>query len=773
MKRILLEKLSIKSCITSVFLSIPIVAPVLATTILATPAYSAAISSISVTGNELIPSQTIRDFAGINFGTNLAPADINDVLRRLYDSGMFENVELQVSGSTLVIKVVENPTISVIAFEGNKALKDDELATVVQSSVRRPFNRLTAQSDAQTIVQFYASQGRVDVSVNPVIIPVSAGRVNLVFEVTESDVAGVNRISFVGNSTYSDRRLRGVIQTNESGVLSFLVGGNTVDAVTIALDREKLTDYYANKGFIDFEVLSSVAELSADRSGYFLTHTVNEGFKYTFGEATISSSINGVGTDAFVSLVKIRTGRTYSVDDVDDVVEKVEIEAVRQGLPFLRVSPNYTKNDADRTVAVNFELVSGRRVYVERIDIGGNTGTVERVIRRQFDFVEGDAFNSRKMANARNNLRSLGIFGVTNVSVREGSSPDKVIVDVEVQDTPTGSVGFALGYSSAAGFSALVSLSEKNFLGRGQDFALELSYGENSQVFSLSFNEPALFGRDVSAGFSAYFRNSDRSESSFQTTNFGFEPNIRFAVGENTRMKLSYRLSSDEIRDVAAGASPIISADDVGPQITSSIGVTLSYDRRNSRIDPTSGFVVTLDENFAGLGGDLNFSKTVVRVKGYTAFFDDNLILSAELEGGALVTTDGSNSRVTDRFFLGGNSLKGFATGGIGPRDSFPNNDDALGGNYYGVIRLKGSFPIGFDDGSGIYGGVFAEAGTVWDLGGHVFAGDDGMSIRAASGVSLFWASPLGPLEFSYAFPLIYEDDDITQNFSVAISTRF
>ena len=772
MKRVLLEKLSVKSCITSVFLSLPIVTPVLTTTILATPAYSAVVSSISVTGNELIPSQTIRDFAGINFGSNLTPADINEVLRRLYDSGMFENVELRVSGSTLVITVIENPTVSVIAFEGNKIIKDDALAPIIHSSVRRPFNRLTAQADAQTIAQLYAQQSRVDVSVNPVIIPVSEGRVNLVFEVTESNVAGVNRISFVGNSAYSDRRLRGIVETNETGALSFFFRGNTVDANLIALDRQKLEDYYTNKGYIDFEVLSSVTELSADRSGYFLTHTVNEGFQYTFGEATISSSINGVSTDAFEKFVKIRAGRTYSAEEVNEVVEKIETEAVEQGLPFLRVTPNYVKNDADRTVVINFELVAGRRVYVERIDIGGNTGTVERVIRRQFSFVEGDAFNARKMAIARDKLRGLQIFGATNVTVREGSAADKVIVDVDVQDIPTGSVGFAVGYSSASGFNGLVNLSERNLMGRGQDFELELSYGEKVQVFSLSFSEPALFDRDLAAGFRLYFKNSDRSESSFQTTNFGFEPNIRFALGENTQMRLSYRLSSDEIRDVAAGASSVIVSDEVGPQITSSVGVTLSYDRRNSRVDPTSGFVLTLEEDLAGLGGDLNFSKTVVRAKGYTAFFDDNLVLSAEVEGGALVPTDGSNSRVTDRFFLGGNSLKGFANSGIGPRDTLANND-ALGGNYYGVVRLKGSFPIGLGEDSGIYGGVFAEAGSVWDLGDIVFAGDDDMYIRASSGVSLFWTSPLGPLEFSYAIPILYESDDITQNFSVAISTRF
>jgi outer membrane protein insertion porin family len=768
MKLILRKKLSVKSCITSIFLSLPLVAPVLSTTVIATPAYSAVISSIFVQGNNLIPSQTIRDFAGVSFGSSLSGADINEVLRRLYDSGMFEDVELVVSGSTLIIKVVENPTISIIAFDGNEILKDDRLASVVRSQVRRPLNRLTAQYDAQIIAQLYAQEGRVDVSVNPVVIKVSEGRVNLIFEITESDVAGVKRISFVGNAAFSDRRLRGVVETNETNMLSFLLRGDTVDAGSIARDRQNLAEFYKNKGYIDFEVLSSVNELSADRGGFFLTHTLNEGFKYFFGEASISSSINGVDADDFQKFVKLRLGRVYSSNDVDEVVEKIEIAAVRQGLPFLRVTPKYTRITEDRTVDVDFELVAGRRAYVERIDIVGNTGTLERVIRRQFDFVEGDAFNARKMAIAADKLRALRIFRRADVSVSEGFSPEKVIVNVEVQDMPTGTVGFAIGYSSDAGVSGLVNLTERNFLGRGQDFALELSYGETSQVFSLSFSEPALFDRNLSAGFGLYYRNSNRSESSFQTTNFGFEPTMRFPVGEKTRIGISYRLSSDEIRD-ATGASVVIVADEaLGALLTSSVGITLSYDSRNSRVDPTSGFILTLDEEVAGFGGDLSFTKTVVRAKGYMAFFDDSLVLSAEVEGGALVSLDGSDSRVTDRFFLGGNSLKGFVTGGLGPRDT----GDSLGGNYYSVVRLQGSFPLGFGEDSGIFGGVFAEAGSVWDLGDIGVVNDD-MFIRASTGVSLFWATPIGPLEFSYAFPILYEAGDITQNFSVAISTRF
>jgi len=772
MKRAAPEKLGVKACLTSIILAMPIAAPVFTTAFMATAAHAAVISSISVQGNQLIPSETIRDFAGVNLGSNLSPADLNEVVRRLYDSGMFENVDLRISGSTMVITVVENPSVSVIAFEGNKSLKDGVLSSVVRSSVSRPYNRLTALADAQTISQMYAQAGRIDVSVKPVIIPVSEGRVNLVFEISEAPIAGVERVSFIGNSAFSDGRLRGVVETSEDGALSFLFGASTVDATTIARDRQKLEDYYTNKGFIDFEVLSSVPELSADRGGYYLTHTVSEGFKYEFGEATISSSIRGVETDAFSRFVNIRSGRVFQVDDVNTVIDKIEAEAVRQGLPFLRVSPNYTKNEANRTVDVNFELVSGRRVYVERIDIGGNTGTLERVVRRQFDFVEGDAFNPRKMEVSADKLRALGIFGAANVTVREGSSPDKVIVDVDVQDIPTGSAGFGAGYSSESGFSGSLSLSEKNFLGRGQAFNLELNYGENAQVFSFSFTEPALLDRDLSAGFDLYYRRADRSESSFQSTNYGVEPTLRFYLDENTRMGISYRLSSDEIRDVAVGASPVILADEVGPLVTSALGVSLSYDRRNSRAAPTSGFILSLNEEFAGLGGDLSYSKTIVKAKGYTSFFDESLIFSAELEGGALVTTDGSDTRVTDRFFLGGNSFKGFATGGIGPRDTVADNDDALGGNYYGIARLQGTFPLGFGEDSGIYGGVFAEAGSVWDL-GDIGVVDDEMYIRASSGVSLFWRTPIGPLEFSYAIPLMYEDDDITQNFSVAVSTRF
>ncbi len=769
MKRQAVEKLTVKSCIASAFLGMQFAAPLLATTFLVTTAEAAVIRSISVQGNQLIPSQAIADFAGVILGENLAPADINAVLRRLYDSGMFENVDLRVSGSTLIITVVENPTVSIVAFEGNKEVKDEVLAAIVDSAARKPFNRLTAEADAQRISQYYAGKGYTGVTIRPVIIPVAEGRVNLVFEISEGQSVGVSRISFVGNNAVSDSKLRGVIETNEDGFLSFILGSDTIDSGKIARDIQRLDEFYKNRGYIDFEVLSATPELSEDRSTYYLTYSLNEGFKYRFGSSSVSSAVTGVDAADFEKFVRIREGKAYSAKDVRDVIEKIEAEAVKRGLPFLRVNPQFTKDEDNRTVSVDFELVNGRRVYVERIDIGGNTNTVERVIRRQFDFVEGDAFNPRKMAEAADKLRALGIFGNTSVTVREGSTPDKAIVDVEVEDIATGSVGFGAGYSSESGFNGSLNISERNFLGRGQVFQLDLSIAERANVLSFNFAEPALFGRDVYAGFGIYYRQVDRPESSYQTTNIGFEPSLAFPLGENSRLRLDYRLSLDEIRDVPATASPVILAEQ-GALLTSALGATLTYDRRNSTVEPTSGYVVSLEGEVAGLGGQVSYSKTVARAKGYLSFFDDNFILSGELEGGALIS-GASGTRITDRFFLGGQSFKGFANGGLGPRDTGTN--DSLGGNFYSVARIQGSFPLGLPKDYGIYGGVFVEGGSVWGLDSPPPGIDDSLYWRASTGLSLFWSTPIGPLEFSYAFPLLYEPNDVTQNFSVSISTRF
>ncbi len=383
--------------------------------------------------------------------------------------------------------------------------------------------------------------------------------------------------------------------------------------------------------------------------------------------------------------------------------------------------------------------------------------------------------NARKLREGVDNTRATGIFGNVSTDVSEGSSPENAVVVVNVAEQPTGSVGFGAGYSSDSGFSAFVNLSEANLLGRGQSFSLDVNVGENSQSGSISFGNPALFGRDVFGGLDLYYRQVDRAASSFQTTNIGLKPRATFQMGDDTRVGLSYQLSWDEIRDPAANASDII-VDDLGGALTSAVGLTLTHDRRNSKVDPSAGFILSFSQDLAGLGGDSNYSKSVAKGKIFAGLFDESVILSAEAEAGALFSLDGDPTRVTDRFFLGGSTLRGFTASSVGPRDFVDETDDALGGNFYGVGRLEASFPIGFAKETGIFGGVFLDAGSVWGLdntAGTMGVVDDAPHLRASAGLSLFWATPIGPLEFSYAFPFIYEDSDEIQQFSVNVGTRF
>lgn len=741
----------------------------------ASQAGAVVISSIVVNGNQLIPDETIAGLSGVTIGEDVSPSEANEALRRLNDSGIFSAVEVGFNGSQFVISVQENPTISVIAFEGNRDIADDNLSAFVQSKPRGPLNTSIALADAQRIVSAYTARGRYNVEVEPVYIPVSEGRVNLVFQINESSVSAYTNISFVGNEAFSDSRLRRVIKSNERSTLSFLFGGTTFDAGMIEADKQALREFYTKRGYIDFEVISATAELSDDRKRVFLAFTVSEGFRYDIGAVTVSSGIEAVDLDAMRRLIEVRAGRLYNAADVDDTVAAMEDEADDQGFPFARVRSVYTRHVDERTVDVNFAIEDGPRSFVERLDIRGNTSTHEEVIRREFALVEGDPLNASAVRQAVDRVRGTQIFGTVDVDVREGSSPESAIVTVTVTEQPTGSAGFGGSYSTDNGFSLFANVSESNFLGRGQRFSLDFSLGETVTSAGFSFTEPALFGRDVSGSGKVYYRETDRSESSFQTTRVGIEPGVSFKLSEDLRAGINYRLSWDDIRDIDADTSQIIKNDE-GALLTSALGLDLTYDRRNSVAAPTEGYILQISQDLAGLGGDAQYSKTVAKGKIYKGLFDDAVVLSLEAEGGALVQLNDTPSRITDRFLLGGSSLRGFEVGGLGPRDYVGNTDDALGGNFYGVVRLETSFPLGIDEDAGIFGGAFVDAGTVWaldDTNGTMGVVDDSARIRASAGLSLFWATPIGPLEFSYAIPVVYEDYDKLQRFSINIGTRF
>ncbi len=732
-------------------------------------------SSISVTGNQRIESDTIRVIANIPTGTSVSADDVNAGLERLLATGLFADASLTPQGSTLVIEVVENPTINRINFEGNNKIPDDVLAGAISLRSRAAYTAQAAEIDAQTISQVYLQEGRFNAQVRPVIIKQTDNRVDLVFEIAEGSVTGVSRVSFVGNKVYSDRRLLRTIETTESGLLSFLFSSDTFDRDRMQRDEGLLRDFYMERGYADFEVQSSVAELARERDNFFITFNIFEGPAYRFGNVSVSSSILGLDSTGFTGQNWVRSGKLYSAKAIERAVQELEDQAARRKVSFVAVRPILTRNDVAKTIDIEFVLEQGPRVFIERIDITGNSATLDRVIRRQFDVAEGDPFNAREVKEAEERIRNLRYFSDVQVGVHEGSSPNQVVVAVDAQDTSTGSLSFGVNFASDTGFGGSISVNERNFLGRGQSLNFELGIAETSNTLVFSFTEPQLLDRDLLAGFDLYYRAAERAESSFQTTNIGFEPRVAFPLSENGRLELRYRVSSDEIRDFGTDVSPIIIGEE-GTILTSSLGFTYSYDRRNSKIDPTKGFIFSLSEDFAGLGGDANYSKTTAKIKGFTSLFEEDVILSAELEGGILASTSGS-SRITDRFFLGGDSFRGFAYGGIGPRDTAGAIDDALGGNLYGVARLQASFPLGFPPQYGIYGGVFLDAGTLWDLdvvtGGASGTIDDSPKLRAAAGVSLFWETPIGPLRFNFSRPLVKEPGDIAENFRFTIGTRF
>ncbi len=773
----LLQKTRVSALIASLFLGVSVTAITSALPESAAAQSASRFSAIVVSGNQNVPDQTVISFSGLDLSQSLSPADINAALRRLLATGLFADVDIRAAAGRLIIAVVENPTIGIVNFEGNRAIDDKELAAIVASASRRPLDQATIEADARRIAEAYRQRSRYSATVTPLVIPLADGRSNLVFQITEGRSNQIESINFTGNQAYTDQRLRRAVGSSESGFLNFLYNSDNFSQERANADRQALLNFYRERGYPDVEVSAGLSEFALDRSGFYLTYSVREGAAFDFGQASVSTSLAGVDAADFDRFVRIRPGRSYKASKVESVIEAIEAEATRRGLPFLRAIPQVTKNEADGTIDINFELVNGNRVYVERIDIRGNSQTLDRVIRREFDMAEGDAFNPRKLQQAENALRGLRFFSQLSVNTRPGSTDESVILEVNVADQATGSFNFGAGYSTDSGLSGQFSITESNFLGRGQRFALELSYGETSKVASFGFTEPNFLNRDLSAGFDIFYRQNDRAESSFQTTVFGFSPSLSFPLSDRTRAGLSYDIISEEIRNPGANVSPIIAAD-VGTEVRSALRLSISHDRRNSSTDPTSGYILRFSTEYAGLGGSANYSKTTARAKGYFNLFDEALVFSADVEGGALYSLGGTASRITDRFSLGGNSFRGFTVGGIGPRDDDGVNvNDSLGGNFYAVARIDATFPVGLPPELGIRGGLFVDAGSLWGLDGNPVGAsgaiDYSAQLRASAGFALYWDTPIGPLVFNWSNPFLSVAGDVTQSFSVSVKTAF
>jgi len=731
-------------------------------------------SGIVVRGNRRIEVETIIAYTGLEAGREITASDLNEATRRLFATGLFRDVRVVPAGDRLLIEVVENPSINVIAFEGNDALPDEALREVIALRPRLPFTPARAEADAQAIIEVYRRTGRYGAEVEPVVIERDGNRVDLVFEISEGELTGVSSIDFVGNEAFSDRRLRDVIETSESGILSFLIASDVYDPDRLELDRELLRQFYLENGYADFAVLSATAELAPDASGFFITFTVEEGDVYSFGEFDVDVDADGLEREDFLALIpEDLTGETYDATLVEEIANEMTDLAGQEGFAFVQVRPRAERDPEADVVDIVFELAEGNRIFIERIEIVGNTATLDRVIRRELDIVEGDAFDARRIREAQARIRGLGFFESVDIDAEEGSAPDRAVLTVAVEERSTGSLSLGIGFSTSAGPIGSVAVTERNFLGRGQRVQATVTAAGDTQVYDFSFTEPKVLDRDLAVGARAFFIDDDRTdESSFNQVRAGFSPSATFPLGRDTDLQVRYSVRFDDIQ-VDDDASDVI-LEDAGQSLTSLVGYTLTYDRRNDPIEPTDGYLATFQQDVAGLGGDQRFVKTRASVKGWRSFFGDDVVLSLELEGGAIYSFGGSTTRITERFFIGGDSLRGFAVDGIGPRDL--ESDDAVGGNFFAASRLQVSFPIGLPEELGVFGGAFVDAGTLFGLDETAFGDvtvDDDPALRVAVGGLLFVDSPFGPIELSVGIPVVSEDFDEEETFRFAVGTRF
>ncbi|WP_245770617.1 outer membrane protein assembly factor BamA [Roseovarius azorensis] len=728
-------------------------------------------SSVVIEGNQRIEPATILNFAGIERNTTISAGELNDAYQKILASGLFEQVELVPQGNTLLIRVIEFPTINRIAFEGNNRIKDEDLQGFIQSKVRQVFSPSQAERDAGTIAEAYVQNGRIAARVTPKVIRRSDNRVDLIFEIFEGRKIEVQRIGFVGNRAYSDRRLRRVIESKQTGLLRALIERDTFVEDRINFDRQVLTDFYNSRGYVDFRVTGTNAELARERDAYFVTFNVQEGQQFRFGEITTVSEMNGVEAEDYHSTLKIRPGVIYSPTLVENSIARMERLGIRNGVDFLRVEPRITRNDRDLTLDVEFVLQRGPRVFVERIDIEGNTTTLDRVIRRQFDVVEGDPFNPRAIRQAADRIRALRYFKDVDVNAREGSRPDQVVIETDVEETTTGTVSVGASFSTNAGLGIQLGFSERNFIGRGQQLTAQILATGDTINYNLGFVEPAFLGRDVAFGLDFAFRETDNDNSLFDTAIGTFRPSLTFPTGENTRLGVFYNASYEEMSDYNGTSGILQSEVNQGGLWTSSVGYEFSYDTRRTGLNPNAGVLLSFGQEYAGLGGDNEFIKTTARLVGQTTVLNEEVTLRAILEGGAFEFSSGQNSRFLNRF--SGQVIRGFEVNGMGPTEG----NEQLGGDYFAALKLEAEFPLGLPDEYGITGGAFYDVGSIWGIGNQAAAtgplASTGFKARHVIGFSVFWSSPFGPIRMNFSNALQKEPGDFEQQFDLTVRTDF
>ncbi len=750
------------------------------------------IRDIQVAGNRRVEPETVRSYLKFSTGDVFDAGKADASIRALFSTGLFADVQINRQGSSVVVTVVENPVINQVAFEGNKEVERDTLRNEVQLKPRAVYTRAKVQADVQRILDVYRRQGRFAATVEPKIIELDQNRVNLVFEINEGGATKVKSIQFIGNRNFSDSQLRDVVSTTQTGWFDFLKNASFYDPDRLALDRELLRQYYLKNGYADARIVSANADLDRDGTGFFVTFVIEEGDVYTFGDVRIESTLSGVNPASLQGELLTKRGAVYNASDVDKTAERLTLTVSEQGYAFARVRPKPERDVTGRSISIVYLIDEGPRVYIERINIVGNTRTRDHVIRREIRLVEGDAYNPLLVDRAKKRLQGLGFFKAVEVKRRPGSAQDRVVLDVEVVEQPTGELSFGAGYSTAEGVIGDISLSERNLMGNGQFLRLRLSGSIERLQIDLSFTEPRFLDRNLAAGFDLFHKDLNQTrQSGFRHRKTGGGVRLGFPLAENLWINTNYTLSHDEIYDVDKSliddgriASLAIRQAE-GTALTSLVGTSITFDKRNHPKNPNRGFYVYGGVEFAGVGGDVQYARFTGEGRYYFPV-TEKITFVGRAQAGHIQGWGGDEVRLMDVFYKGGETIRGFNKSGIGPRDL--STDDALGGHSFWAVTAEVRFPIPLvPEDLGVKGAFFVDAGSLFGVSKSINALNgtvdpatlrtvqiaDSDKIRVSAGASIIWDSPLGPLRGDFGWALVKESFDDEQLFRFGASTKF
>jgi len=743
--------------------------------------------AITITGNSHIGAEMIRSHFHAAKDGQFSPAALDAALKSLYATGQFSDVKISRDGTHVIVKVAENPTISRVAFEGNKKVKDDDLKKLaLQSKAGGPLWRAYVQGDVERLIELYRQRGYFQARVTPKTVKSRDARADLVFEIKEGDKLAVRQVLYSGNNAFPANKLEGVVKSGQTNIVSFLLDNDVYDADRIENDTDLLRQFYLAHGYADVRV-KSVANYDTAKKGVVLTFCVNEGPQYRLGTVDIETSIKTVDAASLRSGLRTRAGEVYDADAVNKTVDDLAMRLVAHGEPFAsvaardeRIPPQPGRGGAG-TINLVYTIDQGKRLYVERIDIHGNNKTHDDVIRREFDVNEGDAYNRALVDRGERRLKALGYFKSVKIETHAGSAPDRLVLDVTLQEQQTGDFMISGGYSTSMGAIAQVTVGDRNFLGTGDIVKASVTYGQYARAFDLSFTDPYSFGQRLSTGIDLFGTETVASSTqSFDSTVYGAKFLVGTPLTDQLGVTWNYSIYNQSVSlNPAYGTSslPVQQAAAAGPMWISSIGNSVVYSTLDSAKNPTDGIRVQTNNDVAGLGGAAKFARTTEDVRYYHTIVGD-VVGMVRAQGGYVTPWGGQQLPLLDGFFGGPQLIRGFATNGFGPRDITSGTTmDNLGGNVYWTssAELQAPVPLVPADAK-LKAALFTDVGSLWANSSSSVSSLSSLSpsqqiansraLRASVGASLVWDSMFGPIRVNYAYPIAKQPYDVTQRFS-------